>query len=462
VTETLSPAITLLAVEMNKIPCYHGSGCEPSLRVAVRNEADHIEYVLFSSKAFEVPRKMKADEEGGWYLSLVNIVDDGSKNGVVSSRIDGHAGIRVAGDIKIIINHNISTLMGSKEEHVLHVWVHSIFMETPPDQMAGVARVLEEEECRMRDLPLGTRALKFQKHEIDGAAKDHKNTHFAEDFSFEVFWQYLQDQCGSGDALVAAVAEKDGIQDSGKSLKYKAGGSTYKDKDLWMADCADRKEQLLQPLTMEQFLLKPAMRNDPTPILSALHEARTELKTVGSFTKQFVRRNSSGSDNEDVQEVSPLSPAFAITTSSDDETEPVMARMWLEHVNSNSSFSMLLDVVLQTSSDQTSLVQQSPNMPDTAPPSLSPEVPPREGPPDMIAIVPPRNSLLVSPSEAHVSESLSAPYEFTENADLLSFLLCQSEAPTDLTPGPEVAPDLPSIPHAMAADLVSGLQVTHE
>ena len=43
----------------------------------------------------------------------------------------------------------------------MHVWLHSQFMEHPPDAMAGTARVLDDAECERRALPSGTRALRY-------------------------------------------------------------------------------------------------------------------------------------------------------------------------------------------------------------------------------------------------------------------------------------------------------------
>jgi len=43
--------------------------------------------------------------------------------------------------------------------------------------------------------------------EIDGAAKDVKHTNFDQDFSLEVFWKYIPDAVGTGEALAAQVAE---------------------------------------------------------------------------------------------------------------------------------------------------------------------------------------------------------------------------------------------------------------
>ena len=107
---------------------------------------------------------------------------------------------------------------------------------------------------------------------------------------------------------------------------------------------------------MEQFLLKPA--NNACSIQEQFLLSRNELKTMGTSTKKFVQRtNSINSDDrdrdEDVEEsndeMSPTSPQ------SNDEVEPVRARKWLQHVNGNSSFTILSEVVLATASDETSL-----------------------------------------------------------------------------------------------------------
>ena len=48
--------MALLAVEMAKVP-HMGGGVLLSLAIAVRNEDDHGEYRIFSSKSFESPRQ---------------------------------------------------------------------------------------------------------------------------------------------------------------------------------------------------------------------------------------------------------------------------------------------------------------------------------------------------------------------------------------------------------------------
>jgi len=59
-------------------------------------------------------------------------------------------------------------------------------------QHTGMSRALSTAECEQMNLPTGSFSLLMSKHEIDGAAKDVKNTHFPQSFSFEVFWHYLQ------------------------------------------------------------------------------------------------------------------------------------------------------------------------------------------------------------------------------------------------------------------------------
>jgi len=149
----------------------------------------------------------------------------------------------------VVVCHDISSMLGQKETPLLHVWMHSQFMQAPPSAMGGEARALSDDECNSRKLPLGTLALKFRKKEIDGAAKDTKHTNFDHDFTLEVFWKYIPDALGTGESLAACVEEAP--QDS--ALKFKNGTiSTYqKDKDEYLTD----SHQRATPRTIEDFLL---------------------------------------------------------------------------------------------------------------------------------------------------------------------------------------------------------------
>ena len=51
--------MALLAVEMAKVP-HMGGGVLLSLAIAVRNEDDHGEYRIFSSKSYESPRRVQS------------------------------------------------------------------------------------------------------------------------------------------------------------------------------------------------------------------------------------------------------------------------------------------------------------------------------------------------------------------------------------------------------------------
>ena len=55
--------------------------------------------------------------------------------------LDKHVpgGVRAAGDIKVQIFRVIKGLTGTKSDPLLHTWMHSQFMEDPPDMMAGAA-----------------------------------------------------------------------------------------------------------------------------------------------------------------------------------------------------------------------------------------------------------------------------------------------------------------------------------
>jgi hypothetical protein len=103
----------------------------------------------------------------------------------------------VAGDFKI--------QLFDKQNPLCHVWVHSQFMQDPPDNMAGVCTSLSDEDsANMGGAPHGAFSLLMRKHEIDGAAKDTKNTHFASKFQLEIVWGFIDGEAGTGPALEAA------------------------------------------------------------------------------------------------------------------------------------------------------------------------------------------------------------------------------------------------------------------
>lgn len=122
VRETQSPAISVLSVALHHIT-REMSASDLIAQVAVRAEQDHNEHAIYCSSAFEASAKM-AHLETEWGISL-------------DKHVPG--GVRAAGDIKVQIFRVIKGLTGTKLDPLLHSWMHSQFMEDPPDMMAGAA-----------------------------------------------------------------------------------------------------------------------------------------------------------------------------------------------------------------------------------------------------------------------------------------------------------------------------------
>jgi hypothetical protein len=178
VEEQESPAVAIFGVSMHGIP--RTSRCEPALVISVRSSADLEERVVFKSRDYEPPQQVDKHNQQ-WKLSL-------------SKHVPG--GVRVAGDFKI--------QLFDKQNPLCHVWLHSQFMQDPPDNMAGVCTSLSDvDRANMGGVPHGAFSLLMRKHEIDGAAKDTKNTHFTSMFQLEIVWGFIDGEAGTG-ALEAA------------------------------------------------------------------------------------------------------------------------------------------------------------------------------------------------------------------------------------------------------------------
>ena len=123
VRETHSPAISLLSVAMHHTTPQM-SASELTVQVAVRAEEDHNEHPVYFSSDFETSAKLSHNDTE-WAISLAQHVT---------------GGVRAAGDIKVQIFRTVKGLTGAKLDPLLHTWVHSQFMEDPPDMMAGRTR----------------------------------------------------------------------------------------------------------------------------------------------------------------------------------------------------------------------------------------------------------------------------------------------------------------------------------
>ena len=195
VGEKDSPAVAICSVVMHGIPRHGGSGCAPLLRISVRHELDHEIYTLFQSSDHTSCPRLKV-QDGKWALPVNKFVK---------------GGVRVAGDIQVQISNETQHIGGTKEAPLCWVWVHSQFMQDPPDMMAGKSQQLSDKECAEMGMPAGSYSLLMDKGEIDGAAKDHKNKTFPEEFQLEIFWHFLPGEIGSDAALDAAYKAANGV-----------------------------------------------------------------------------------------------------------------------------------------------------------------------------------------------------------------------------------------------------------
>jgi len=223
VTEPEAPAIAIFSVSIHGIPRTSNGGCEPSLVIAVRRDEDHEEYVVFKSRDYEAPKHVE-QRDRQWQLFL-------------SKHVSG--GVRVAGDIKIEVVE--------RHKSLCHVWVHSQFMQEPPDAMAGVSRSLSDEECASTGVPPGAFSLLMSKHEIDGAAKDVKHTQFPSGFQLQVVWGFIDGQTGTGPALASAAQE-------GPKRKERLEHKPIEEKILYAEHCAKHRSAGLPPMSFVSFV----------------------------------------------------------------------------------------------------------------------------------------------------------------------------------------------------------------
>ena len=234
VQEPESPAVAIFGVSMHGIP--RTSHCELALVISVRSSADQKEYVVFTSRDYEPPKQANENNQQ-WKLSLSKHVPDG---------------VRVAGDFKIQVF--------DKQNPLCHVWVHSQFMQDPPDNMAGVCTSLSDEDSvNMGGVPRGAFSLLMRKHEIDGAAKDTKNTLFTWKFQLEIVWGFIEGQTGTGPALEAACQAgiASGISSgiSSSFRKKSVGHKPIPEKIKYAQHCAKCHSAGNPPLSYASFIL---------------------------------------------------------------------------------------------------------------------------------------------------------------------------------------------------------------
>ena len=249
IREKESPAIQLLSVSMHGCPTTSGGGCEPSLVVSVRSQDDNDESVLFSSRDHAPTERLKGRQlaDRSWSLQLHKYVD---------------GGLRCAGDIKLRIDDTVPGLTGAKAKPICWVWVHSQFMQQPPDSMAGRARALSSDECVAAGLPLGTFSLLFSKPEIDGAAKDIKNTHFPGKFALEIFWKFLEGEVGTGPALETAVNDCRGQDPDAYDKKLES--MMLEEKIAYQKHCRDAQREGTKALSWSEYVLSVEQDNSVT------------------------------------------------------------------------------------------------------------------------------------------------------------------------------------------------------
>jgi len=229
---------------MHGVPRVSGGGCEPVLNIAVRSERDHEEYIVFKSLDHVAPPKLTSTDVD--WLFYTNKYGDG--------------GIRAAGDVKVqVLNQSIG-IGGAKQTPIFHTWAHSQFMEDPPDEMSGVSRRLSPEESTDMNLPPDTHSLLFQKGEIDGAAKDVKNTHFPADFKFEIFWKYLPGETGTGSMLEDQWAL--GMSQAASVRNKKM--PKIEEKQMYIEHCISSERQGTAALPWHSFILSLSQAGQET------------------------------------------------------------------------------------------------------------------------------------------------------------------------------------------------------
>ena len=320
VNESESPAIAILAVALHGIPCHSAEGFEGFFQIAVRSEDDHEEYVIYKSRSSCLSTK-----DAVWYLELNKDVLGNSNQGI--------SGVRVAGDIKVQVCRQMSGIAGSKETPLCHTWMHSQFMEDPPDIMKDqqwrekgpptasewrerhpppISRQLSDDEILHLNqdadlsLPSDSFSLLISKHEIDGAARDKSNLKFPSNFKLEVFWKYLPGQKGTGHTLAAAVAVENGENHSIDSPGHKkASGIALsshsksfkikkkKDKPRMAALANDRAEYLQytfrcleigsEPLSFVEFILSLSHKEQEDKKVAQSRKSVKETDTTSAL-----------------------------------------------------------------------------------------------------------------------------------------------------------------------------------
>ena len=133
VNESESPAIVVLAVALHGIPCHSAEDFKGFFQIAFRSDDDHEEYVIYRSRSC-----ILSTMDALWYLELNKDVLGHSNEGISS--------VRVAGDINVQVCMQTSGIAGSKETPICHTWMHSQFMEDPPD-------IMKDQEWREKGPP---------------------------------------------------------------------------------------------------------------------------------------------------------------------------------------------------------------------------------------------------------------------------------------------------------------------
>lgn len=129
-------------------------------------------------------------------------------------------------------------------------------------------------------LPKDSFSLLMGKHEIDGAAKDAKNTHFSQKFQFEVFWHYLPDEVGTGVALQRAVH---GTKKTDKPSKR--GEHVLEEKKQFALYCRQCEQTNTTSLSYSQFIL--TSQHFQSHGLSGKHNENVDLNDVNATTMNW-------------------------------------------------------------------------------------------------------------------------------------------------------------------------------
>ena len=190
-------------------------------------------------------------------------------------------------------------------------------MQEPPDAMAGESRALSDEECSSMGVPPGAFSLLMSKHEIDGAAKDLKNSQFPPAFQLEVVWGFLDGQAGTGPALADATP-------AGNTGRKATEHKPIPEKKLYAKHCAECRGAGTPPLSFVKFILSLTESQGPATNSSQVSTFSRRLSpTSKTFSKTFknLRRPSPlnsplGAIQEAAESISEHSPeAPAIRTS---------------------------------------------------------------------------------------------------------------------------------------------------